>query len=51
MTDAGNVHLADPNEERRRRVLVVSNPGPNEFSSRVLVDPAIAGDPDEVPFP
>lgn len=51
MTDAGNVHLADLNEERRRHVLVVSNRRFNELSGRVLVAPEVAGDPDEVPFP
>lgn len=51
MTDAGDVHLADLNEERRRHVLVVSNRRFNQISDRVLVAPEIAGGRDEVPFP
>lgn len=51
MTDAGDVHLADLNEERRRHVLVVSNRRFNQISDRVLVAPEITGGNDEVPFP
>jgi len=49
--NAGDVHLADLNEERRRRVLVISNDRFHRLSSRVLVAPEILGTPDEVPFP
>jgi mRNA-degrading endonuclease toxin of MazEF toxin-antitoxin module len=49
--DAGDIHLADLNEERRRHVLVVSTGRFNHLSGRVLVAPEIIGDPDEVPFP
>ena len=51
MTDAGDIHLADLNEERRRRVLVISNSRFQRVSGRVLVAPEIMGEPDEVPFP
>jgi mRNA-degrading endonuclease toxin of MazEF toxin-antitoxin module len=51
MTEAGDVHLADLNEEHRRHVLVVSNLHFNRLSGRALVAPEITGDPDEVPFP
>ena len=51
MTDAGDVHLADLNEERRRQVLVVSNRRFNQISDRVLVAPELTGDRDAVPFP
>lgn len=51
MTDAGDIHLADLNDERRHRVLVMSNRRFNRMSGRVLVAPAIPGKADEVPFP
>jgi mRNA-degrading endonuclease toxin of MazEF toxin-antitoxin module len=51
MTNAGDIHLADLNEERRRRVLVISNARFERVSGRVLVAPEIIGEPDEVPFP
>ena len=51
MINAGDIHLADLNEERRRRVLVISNNRFHRASSRVLVAPEIIGKPDEVPFP
>ena len=51
MIDAGDIHLADLNEERRRRVLVISNSRFQRVSGRVLVAPEIIGEPDEVPFP
>lgn len=51
MTDAGDIHLADLNDERRRKVLVVSNRRFHRASGRALVAPAISGEPDEVPFP
>lgn len=51
MTDAGHIHLADLNDERRRKVLVVSNRRFIRASGRALVAPAISTQPDEVPFP
>jgi len=51
MIDAGDIHLADLNEERRRRVLVVSSRRFHDLSGRVLVAPEVFGEPDEVPFP
>lgn len=51
MTEAGDVHLEDLNDERRRQVLVVSNARFNRVSGRVLVAPEIPGGPEEVPFP
>jgi mRNA-degrading endonuclease toxin of MazEF toxin-antitoxin module len=49
--NAGDIHLADLNEERRRRVLVISNERFHRISGRVLVAPEIEGPPDAVPFP
>ncbi len=51
MIAAGDIHLADLNEERRRRVLVISNYRFHEVSGRVLVAPEIGGEPDDVPLP
>lgn len=51
MSDTGDVHRADLNEERRRQVLVVSNRRFNELAGRVLVAPELLSEPDEVPFP
>lgn len=51
MSDAGDVHLADLNEERRRHVLVVSNRRFHELSGRALVAPELFGPPEEIPFP
>ena len=51
MTDIGEVWLADLNEERRRRVLIVSAARFNRAAARVVVVPEIDGGPDEVPFP
>ena len=51
MIDAGDIHLADLHEERRRRVLVISNGRFHAASGRVLVAPEVVGDADEVPFP
>jgi mRNA-degrading endonuclease toxin of MazEF toxin-antitoxin module len=39
VTDVGEIWLADLNEERRRRVLVLSNRRFNELSGRALVAP------------
>ena len=49
--DAGDIHLADLNEERRRQVLVLSTRRFHRLSGRAVVAPEIAADPDEVPFP
>jgi mRNA-degrading endonuclease toxin of MazEF toxin-antitoxin module len=49
--NAGDIHLADLNEERRRQVLVISNDRFHRVSGRVLLAPEIIGEPDEVPFP
>jgi mRNA-degrading endonuclease toxin of MazEF toxin-antitoxin module len=49
--DSGDIHLADLNEEVRRRVLVLSNARFNSLSGRALVAPEVIGQPDEVPFP
>jgi mRNA-degrading endonuclease toxin of MazEF toxin-antitoxin module len=51
VSDAGDIHVADLNEERRRHVLVVSNRRFNQLSDRVLVVPEIAGDADDLAFP
>ena len=51
MIDAGDIHLADLNEEVRRRVLVVSNLRFNVAAGRVLIAAEIFGDIDEVALP
>lgn len=51
MIEAGDIHLADLHESRRRQVLVVSNVRFIRLSGRVLVAPEILGGPDAVPFP
>lgn len=51
MTDAGDIHLADLNEERRRRVLVLSSDRFNRIAGRAIVAPEISGGPDDVPYP
>jgi mRNA-degrading endonuclease toxin of MazEF toxin-antitoxin module len=51
MIDAGDVHLADLNDEHRRRVLVVSNARFTAASGRAIVVPEIVGPPDEVSDP
>lgn len=51
MINAGDIHLADLSEERRRRVLVISNDRFNSASGRALVAPELLGVADEVPFP
>jgi mRNA-degrading endonuclease toxin of MazEF toxin-antitoxin module len=51
VTDCGDIHLADLNEVRRRRVLVISNDRFHRASGRVLVAPEVFGDADEVSFP
>ena len=51
MIFAGDVYLADVNDERRLRVLVISNDRFSTVSGRVLVAPEIAVEPGEVLFP
>ena len=51
MSEPGDIHLADLNEERRRRVLVASNSRFSRAAGRVVVIPEVFGAPDEVPFP
>ena len=51
MIEAGDIHLADLNQERRLPVLVVSSGKFTRLSGRAIVAPAIPGEPDEVPFP
>lgn len=51
MIEAGDIHVADLNEVRRRRVVVISNGRFHRASARVLVAPEILGDADEVPLP
>ena len=51
MIEAGDIYLADLNEERRRPLLVVSNARFNRSADRVLVAPEISGEPVEAPFP
>lgn len=51
MIEAGDIHLADLNEEVRRRVLVVSVVRFNRLSGRVLVAPEVFGPLDDVAFP
>jgi mRNA-degrading endonuclease toxin of MazEF toxin-antitoxin module len=49
--EAGDIHLADVNQETRLAVLVVSSGRFTRLSGRAIVAPAIPGEPDEVPFP
>ncbi len=51
MIEAGDIHLADISQEHRLHVLVVSSGKFTRLSGRVIVAPAIPGEPDEVPFP
>ena len=51
MIDAGDIHLADLNEERRRRVLVLSNRRFHQIAGRAVVAPEVIAEPDQVPFP
>jgi mRNA-degrading endonuclease toxin of MazEF toxin-antitoxin module len=51
MINAGDIHLADLNEEKRRRVLVLSNSRFEKATARVLVAPEIETQPDDVLFP
>lgn len=51
MIAVGDIQLADLSHEQRIAVLVVSTDRFTRMSGRAIVAPAIAGDPDEVPFP
>ncbi len=51
MTDLGDIHLADLNEERRRRVLIASASKFNRMAGRVVVIPEVLGEADQIPFP
>ena len=51
MTEAGDIHLADLNDERRWQVLVVSSRRFNAASGRVLVAPEVSSVPGEVLAP
>ncbi len=51
MTDLGDIHLADLNEEGRRRVLIASASKFNRMAGRVVVIPEVLGEPDQIPFP
>lgn len=51
MTDAGDVWLADLNDERRPRVLVLSTARFHRLAGRALVAPELAGPADDKPFP
>lgn len=51
MIEAGDVHLADLNEEIRRRVLVVSVSRFHRLSDRAIVVPEVIGVGDEVSDP
>ena len=46
--DVGDVYHADLNEERRRRVVVISSARFNRLAGRALIVPAEHGPPDEV---
>jgi len=49
--EAGDIYLADSNEDRRLRVLVVSNERFHRLAGRVLVAPELALLPGDVTFP
>ncbi len=51
MIEAGDISLADVNQEQRLHVLVVSSSKFTRLSGRVIVAPTVPGEPDEVPFP
>lgn len=51
MIFAGDIYLADLNEEIRRHVLVVSNERFHRASARVLVAPQMLGESAAAPFP
>ena len=51
MIDAGDIYLADLNEDLRLRVLVVSNERFHRLAGRVLVAPELPLLPDDVAFP
>lgn len=49
--EAGDLYLADLNEETPRVVAIVSDARFARLSGRVLVAPHVDGPPDEVPYP
>lgn len=51
MIRSGDIHLADLNDEIRRRVLIVSNDRFHAMSGRVLVAPEVPVEAGEVLFP
>ena len=51
MIQSGDIHVADLNDERRHRVLVVSNSRFHRLATRALVAPEIPGPADDVPPP
>ncbi len=51
MIRSGDIHLADLNDEVRRRVLIVSDDRFHAMSGRVLVAPEVTVEIDEVLFP
>ena len=51
MIETGDIYVADVGQEQRRHVLVISNSRFHRLSGRVIVAPALPGEPDEVPFP
>jgi mRNA-degrading endonuclease toxin of MazEF toxin-antitoxin module len=51
MIRSGDIHLADLNDDVRRRVLIVSNERFHAISGRVLVAPEVLVEADEVLFP
>lgn len=51
MIEAGDIYLADLNEDRRLRVLVVSNERFHRLAGRVLVAPELALLQGDVTFP
>ena len=51
MIDAGDIHLADINQEQRRLVLIVSNKRFNVLSGRAIVAPEYVGPQPEIVVP
>lgn len=51
MIDAGDIVIADLNDEVRRRVLVLSTERFHSLSGRAIVAPEVRHEPDEVLFP
>ena len=51
MIDAGDIYLADLNEERRRQEMVISTGRSHQWSGRALVAPQINGPSLDVSYP